>query len=152
MSLQLEGVAFTVHDIYQNYMGNPIKRKEYVVEYFRNYLSKIYRLIGIDLELATWKKYNYSCHQVEQFIKWKYKKNDYLLEDLKPQFLIDFDYYLKTELNQVQVTINKTIQRFRKPIKVAVGEGSLTRDHLPFTSLERSEKRLYSSLLMSYLN
>ena len=131
LSLQLEENNFTVDDIYQNHMGNPIKRNEYVVEYFRNYLSKINRLVGIDLELVTWKKYNYSCHQVEQFIKWKYNKNDYLLEDLKPQFLVDFDYYLKTELNQVQVTINKTIQRFRKPIKEAVGEGSLTRD--PFT-------------------
>jgi integrase len=126
--LQLEGPDFTVDDIYQNYIGNPVKKKEHVVTYFRNYLSKIDKLIGKDLELATWNKYYYSCNQVEQFIKWKYKKNDYLLQDLKPQFLVDFDYYLKTELNQVQVTVNKTIQRFRKPIIVAVAEGSLDKD------------------------
>ena len=50
---------------------------------------------------------------------------------MKLQFLVDFEYFLKTELNQVQVTINKTIQRFRKAIKEAVGEGSLSKD--PFT-------------------
>lgn len=74
LSLLFEGNDFTVDDIYKSYTGNPIKKKEYVVRYFRNYLSKINKLIGKDMALATLKKYNYSCNQVEQFIKWKYKK------------------------------------------------------------------------------
>lgn len=131
LQLQMCDVEFSVEDVFNAYGGKSTAKEVKVIEYFRSYLSKINRLIGKDLELATWNKYNYSCNQVEQFIKWKYKKNDYLLEDLKPQFLVDFEYFLKTELNQVQITINKTIQRFRKPIKVAIGEGYLEKD--PFT-------------------
>lgn len=40
----------------------------------------------------------------------------------------DFEYYLKVEKKQQQITINKSIQRFRKPVKVAVAEGYLDRD------------------------
>lgn len=128
LKLQLAENEFTIEDIFQHYLGKPTHHETYLIAYFNDFLKKKKKLIGIDIELATWKKYYYACEQVQSFIKWKYKKNDYLLEDLKPQLLVDFDYYLKTELNQVQVTINKTIQRFRKPIKIAVSEGYLDKD------------------------
>jgi hypothetical protein len=35
------------------------------------------------------------------------------------------DYHLKTEKKQEQITINKTIQRLRTPIKQAISEGYL---------------------------
>tara|TARA_R110000744_G_scaffold162124_1_gene278725 strand:+ start:11584 stop:11919 length:336 start_codon:yes stop_codon:yes gene_type:complete len=53
---------------------------------------------------------------------------DYPLKKLDQSFLNDFEYYLKTVKNQRQVTINKSIQRFRKPIKIAVAEGYLVSD------------------------
>lgn len=53
------------------------------------------------------------------------------MEDLTLQFLNEFEYYLKTEKQQSQSTINKTIQRLRKPIRNAVAEGYLKKD--PFT-------------------
>src|SRR5699024_5389807 len=56
------------------------------------------------------------------------KKKDFPLEDLTLQFLIDFDYYLKTKSDHKQVTINKEIQRFRKIVRVAYGEGVIQQD------------------------
>lgn len=47
---------------------------------------------------------------------------------LKLQFLHDFEYYLKVEKGQKKITINKSIQRFRKPIRVAVSGGHLDKD------------------------
>jgi len=47
---------------------------------------------------------------------------------LKLQFISDFEFYLKTEKHIGQITINKIIQRFRRPVKIAVAEGSLDRD------------------------
>ena len=61
-------------------------------------------------------------------MKWKFRKTDFPLEELNLQFLDDFEYYLKTEKKQAQITINKTIQRFRTPIKQAISEGYLDRD------------------------
>lgn len=128
LKLQLTGKDFNVNDIFLHYIGKPIKEEAYVIIYFQEYLAKREKLIGIDLELATWKKYNYTCSQAKEFIIWKYRKNDVPLNKIKLQFLHEFEYYLKTERKQKQITINKTIQRFRKPIKEAVAEGSLASD------------------------
>jgi integrase/recombinase XerD len=137
--LQMESYEIEVEDIYNGYLGKPVKQKEYVVAYFKNYLGKIEKLIGKEIVFATRKKYNYTCNQVEQFIQWKYNKKDYAFEDLKLKFLTDFDYFLKTELNQVQITVNKAIQRLRKPIKVAVAEGYIVKD--PFTAQARNGQK-----------
>jgi integrase/recombinase XerD len=128
LSILLETGTFEANDIYQKYLGKPIKESEFVVSYFQKYLEKIHKLIGKDLQLATWKKYNYACIQIAGFIKWKYKKKDISLDKINLQFLTEFEYYLKTEQNQCQSTVNKAIQRFRKLIKIAIAEGCLDKD------------------------
>jgi integrase len=95
---------------------------------FESYLNMLKKLIGIDIKQATWNKFHYVRNNVKSFIKWKYKTNDFPLKKLTLQFLIDFEYYLKVEESQKQITINKSIQRVRKPIKVALSKGYLERD------------------------
>ena len=128
LRLQLSEIEFTVEDIFQHYLGKPAQHETYLIAYFNEFLKKKKKLISIDIKLATWKKYNYACSQAKEFIKWKYRKHDVPLNKIKLHFLADFEYYLKTERNQSQVTINKAIQRFRKPIKIAVAEGYLDKD------------------------
>lgn len=128
LQLQLAEAEFTVDDIFNNYIGKPTAMEVGTIQYFKEFLEKKKKLIGIDIQLATWKKFNYACSQALDFIKWKYGKQDQSLSKLKLQFLHDFEYYLKTERKQSQVTINKAIQRFRKPIKIAVAEGYLDKD------------------------
>ncbi|MDD2674548.1 MAG: site-specific integrase [Flavobacterium sp.] len=128
LSILLESDDFEANDIYHKYLGKPIKESEFVISYFQKYLDKIHKLIGKDLQLPTWKKYNYACIQIVGFIKWKYKKKDIPLDKINLQFLTEFEYYLKTEQNQCQSTINKAIQRFRKLIKIAIAEGFLDKD------------------------
>jgi integrase/recombinase XerD len=128
LQLQLAGVEFTVEDIFNNYIGKPDNKEYGVIEYFKEFLDKKKKLVGIDIQLGTWKKFNYAHKQVKDFIKSKYGKQDHPLSKLKLQFLHDFEYYLKTERNQSQATINKAIQRVRNAIKEAVGEGYLEKD------------------------
>ncbi len=128
LQLQLAGVEFTVEDIFNNYIGKPSTKEVGTIQYFKEFLEKKRKLVGIDIQLGTWKKFNYANKQVKDFIKWKYGKQDYPLSRLRLQFLHDFEYYLKTERKQSQVTINKAIQRFRKPIKESLGEGYLEKD------------------------
>lgn len=125
---QLQGSEFTLDDIYNNYIGKEIKKKEFVLSYYKQYLSKIKKLVGLEIKNNTYDKFVYVGNHLEAFLKWKFKKLDYPLEELSLQFLDDFDYYLKTEKKQEQITINKTIQRLRTPIKQAISEGYLDRD------------------------
>ena len=135
LKLQLETRDFTVDQIWDLFLGKTEKRHEYVITYFEKFLTKQSKLLGRDLKLATWKKFEYVCKDAKAFIISKYGIKDIPLEKLNQTFLDDFEFYLKTEKNQKQITINKAIQRFRKPIRVAVAEGYLKNDpfalHVP---------------------
>ena len=125
---QLQNGDCTLDNIYNKYIGKEIKKKEYILSYYKQYLSKIKKLTGIQIKDNTYHKFVYVGNHLESFLKWKFKKTDYPLEELNLQFLDDFDYYLKTEKKQEQITINKTIQRLRAPINQAISEGYLDRD------------------------
>lgn len=128
MILRLQENPFSVEDIHDKYLGKEIKKSEFVLCYYKQYLVKIKKLVGLEIKDNTYNKFVYVGNHLEAFLKWKFKKTDFPLEELSLQFLDDFDYYLKTEKKQEQITINKTIQRLRTPIKQAISEGYLDRD------------------------
>jgi integrase len=143
---QLQNDDCTLENIYNKYIGIEIKKEENILSYYNQYLLKIKKLVGIEIKENTYNKFVYVRKHLEAFLIWKYKKKDYPLEELNLQFLDDFDYYLKTEKKQEQITINKTIQRFRTPIKQAISEGYLVRD--PFI-LYRSKTVRKSVIFLS---
>ncbi|SDQ18622.1 site-specific integrase [Flagellimonas zhangzhouensis] len=135
LKLRLENDSFSVSDIYGYYNGeNNGKSVPGTLEYFAEYLDQLKGLCGRDISESTYSKFQYVYNQVEEFIHWKFSKNDITLDNLNPKFLADLDHYLKVERNQVQVTVNKAIQRFRKPVRLAVQEGILKTD--PFYSFK----------------
>lgn len=139
--LQVQENSFTVNDIYRLYKGVKLRKEFNVIEYFEHRLNKLKKLIGIDIKQVTWDKSYYVKNNVKSFILWKFQQKDIPLNKLKLHFLDDLEYYLKVEKKQKQITVNKTIQRFRNPIKIAVSEGYLDKD--PFmlhkTKMVRNE-------------
>ncbi|WP_035669097.1 site-specific integrase [Flavobacterium sp. 83] len=128
MILRLQENPFSIEDIHDKYFGKELKKSEFILSYYKQYLAKIKKLVGLEIKDNTYNKFVYVGNHLEAFLKWKYKKTDYPLKELSLQFLSDFDYYLKTEKKQEQITINKTIQRLRTSIKQAISEGYLDRD------------------------
>jgi integrase len=128
MILRLQENPFSIEDIHDKYFGKELKKSEFILSYYKQYLAKIKKLVGLEIKDNTYNKFVYVGNHLEAFLKWKYRKPDYPLKELGLQFLSDFDYYLKTEKKQEQITINKTIQRLRTPIKQAISEGYLDRD------------------------
>ncbi|MDC7994029.1 site-specific integrase [Altibacter sp. HG106] len=126
--LQVSGESFTVEDIYSRYKGEPTTNEKQVLETYREYLTRIEKLIGKDLQLVTYKKYQESYRHLADFIKWKYKRKDVQLKSLKGVFLDDYSYFLKVEKSLAQSTLNKAIQRFRKVVKYAVAQDYLNKD------------------------
>jgi integrase len=134
---QLEKHDYSLDDIYKKYLGENLKRKEHIISYCKKYLSRLKKLVGLEIKENTYQKFEYVLNHLEAFVKFKFKSNDYAMEQLDLQFLNDFEYYLKTEKRQKQITINKTIQRLRTPIKLAISDRILDRD--PFL-LYKSKK------------
>jgi len=128
LKLQLQQVEFNVGDISNLYFGRGRKKEDTLVSYYNKYLAKIRKLIGKDIKEPTYKKFEYTKEFLESFIQFKFKTKDIALKRLNLLFLDDLEYYLKTERNLGQATINKIIQRLRRPIKEAVSEGYLGKD------------------------
>ncbi|WP_242203255.1 site-specific integrase [Aestuariivivens insulae] len=142
LMLQVKEESFTVEDIYLQYKGEKTQKEQGAVEAFKRYLESLKKLIGIDIQRATWIKFDYAYKHVKDFIKHKHKRNDFPLNKLKLQFLADFEYYLKTEKGLGQATINKMIQRFRKPIRIAVAEGHLDKDPFMLYKAKRTKNSI----------
>ncbi|MCL5127118.1 site-specific integrase [Algibacter sp. L4_22] len=126
--LQIKEESFTVDDVYSLYKGEKTQKQYNIVEFFERYLKKLKTLVGIDIKLVTWNKFNYIKNDVSSFVKHHFKTNDYQLKKIEIQFINDFEYYLKVEKKQKQITINKSLQRFKKVVRIAVSEGYLDKD------------------------
>lgn len=120
LMLLAQDTSFTVEDIYNHYLGKPAVRTLGIIAYYKEYLEKNNKLIGIEIKQSTWNKFHYILNDIKGFIKYKYNKADILLKDLDYSFILEFEYYLKTEKHQKQITVNKALQRLKKVVKAAL--------------------------------
>jgi integrase len=126
--LQVNETVFDVNDIYLKFKGKNTKSNKTILELFELHNIKVKKLIGKEYTESTYNKFKEAKMHTANFIKSAYKRNDFLLEKLTLKFLDDLDYYLKSVKNHKQITINKTIQRVRKIIKLAISEEFLSKD------------------------
>ena len=126
--LQVQKEQFDVEDIYLKFKGEDIKPSKTLIEVFNLHNARMEKLVGIEYTKSTFSKFTEAKQHIENFLFHKYKKKNIALEDISLKFLNDFDYYLKTEKKFKQITINKSIQRVRKIIKLAIAEGFLLTD------------------------
>ena len=117
--LQVQGLEFDVEDIYKQYKGESTQKQVGIVEFYSSYIERLKKMIGKDFKESTWEKFNEILPAIKDYIFFKYQKKDIRLNNLDYNFIEDFDYYLRTEKSNSQVTINKKIQRLKKVVKVA---------------------------------
>mgnify|MGYP003402643167 FL=1 len=123
--LQVQKDEFDVDDIYLKYKGEDIKPAKSLMEVFELHNSRMKMLIGKEYTKSTHSKFIEAKKHTEEFLYHTTKKRNIKLDDLSLKFLQDFDFYLKTQNNFKQITINKSIQRLSKIIKLALAEGFL---------------------------
>ena len=130
---------FSAREIYNQYIGKDSKKSQSVVAYYKAYLSKLKKLVGLQIKENTYQKFVYVGNHLETYIRLEFNRPDIPLEELKEQFLNGFIYYLVVEKKQAPITINKTVQRFRTAIKEAILESYLEKD--PFASHKTKKVR-----------
>ena len=140
--LQVNQEVFDVEDIYLQYKGKNVKARKTLLEVFELHNSKMKKLIGKEYTKSTYSKFIEAQKHTKNFIKYQYGKKDILLDSIKMNFLEDFDFYLKSEKNHKQITINKSIQRVRKIIKLALAEGYLQKDPFILFKPKRVKKKV----------
>ena len=117
--LQVQGLEFDVNDIYRQYKGESTQKQVGIVEFYTLYMQRLEKMIGKDFKKSTWGKFNEILPALKDYIYFQYKKRDIKLVDLDYNFIENFDYYMKVEKKNSQITINKKIQRLKKVVKLA---------------------------------
>ncbi len=126
--LQVKELNFDVDDIYNQFIGKRTTGEKTLLDAFDYHINRMQKLVGIDVKQVSVEKYNQSLVHVKSFLKFNYNKKDYLLKDLKLQFLHDSEYYLKTKKKFLPIQYNKTLQRLRRVVRVSVGAEYLVKD------------------------
>jgi integrase/recombinase XerD len=126
--LQVKEEEFDVDDIYNQFVGKRAASERILLDAFDYHIARMQKLVGIEVKQVSVQKYNQSLVHVKSFLKFKFNKRDYLLKDLKLNFLTEFDYYLRTEKKFLPNSVYKTIQRLRRVVRVAVGADYLVKD------------------------
>ncbi len=101
-----------------------------VMAVYEEHNSYYKKLTGKNIKDVSWQKFENTIGHLQEFIKWKFKQKDIKLQKLKFQFIRDFEYYLRTEKQMQQSSINKILQRFKKMVNFAVADDYL--DKNPF--------------------
>lgn len=140
--LQVNETAFDVNDIYLQYSDKNIKKQKTLLEVFDMHNSRMKKLIDKEYTKSTYWKFVEAKNHIESFMKKEYERNDILLSKLSLKFLQDFDYFLKSTKNHKQITINKSIQRVRKIVKLAMAEGFITTDPFLLYKPKKVEKKV----------
>jgi integrase/recombinase XerD len=119
----------SVDRIKNEILSEPNNPKQ-VSECMETYISHIEALLNKDYTQSSLYRYKYTQSRILEFVRMKYKKSNYLIEDLKNNFLQDFEVYLRGSLGNSPKTVQKHIQRFSTMIRHCSNRGLIS--HFPF--------------------
>ncbi|HMT54923.1 MAG TPA: site-specific integrase [Saprospiraceae bacterium] len=110
----------TIELLKEKLFGNDEPKKKKLYELAEIYNSHTSKLIGIDLTKHTWDRYKAYAQKITEFIRHKFNIDDLYIHQLKYNFILEYDFYLKTEIQLHQNTIVKYVQYLNRVMDFAV--------------------------------
>ena len=89
--LQVKDDEFSAADVYNQFVGKRTASERILLDAFDYHINRIQQLVHIEVKQVSVEKYNQSLVHVKSFLKFKFNKRDYLLKDLKLNFLIELE-------------------------------------------------------------
>ncbi len=123
----LGGQPFAIDTFKHKWLGLG-ESKRTLMEVIRNHNSNLEKLIGKGYVKATWVKYKTTEKHIEEFIRWKYQLADIALRAVKFEFVVDLEFYLKSEKNLAVNSYGKIIKNLKKIIHECVAKNWLDKD------------------------
>lgn len=140
--LQLQKPEFDVEHLYRHYKGETQKEDKTLMDAFSYHNNRMKKLVGIEVSINSLERYNNTQNHTKDFLWHKFRKKDIKLKDVTSNFINDFEYYLKTEKKFMATTIYKSLQRFRRVIRVAVAMDFLVKDPFMLYKAKKPKKEI----------
>ena len=121
----------TAIDVKNSYKGIKEVKKTFL-QLFRQYNQQLSERKEIDdLSEGRYKRFEILYGKCEKFVKHKFRKSDVLLEELKLNFVVEFEHYLRT----VQKIGHNTSMKYAKDLKQVMKYGVML-EYIPSNPFE----------------
>ncbi|MET3981991.1 site-specific recombinase XerD [Mucilaginibacter sp. UYP25] len=115
-------------------LKNTLLKKEEVatckmlVPIFKEHNRQVAALIGTEYAQGTADRYETSLKHTQAFLKWKYKVDDINIEGINHEFIMSYDFYLRSERKCANNSTVKYMKNFKKIILMCIDNGWLDKD------------------------
>jgi site-specific recombinase XerD len=133
IQMEQQKEVITALSVKRKYMGVDTESKT-ILQIFKEHNENCKALENIDFAPGTVERYNTCFKHVEDFIRFKYKKTDYDINDITPQFIFNFEMYLKAIRHCCHNTTVKYLKNFKKIVRIALSNGWMKSD--PFINMK----------------
>jgi integrase len=123
--------------------GKNSKRK--LIPIFENHNEQVAALIGKDYAPGTLDRYKKALDHTVSFLQSRYNVDDITIDKLNFEFVLEFEFWLKTARSCSHNTTLKYISNLRKVINICVRKGWLTRD--PFFGYKMTKREVIREVL-----
>lgn len=117
-----------------NRINSKKNQQRTILQIFREHNAKVEKLLGIDYAKGTIKRYETCLAHTQNFIRWQFKRDDLPLDQINPQFIKNYEFYLKTERKCNHNSATKYLKNFKKIVRIAVENNWI--EHDPFASIQ----------------
>jgi len=138
-----------------------VERCKMLIPIFKEHNRQVTALIGTEYAKGTADRYETSLKHTQAFLKWKYKVDDINIEGINHEFIMSYDFYLRSERKCANNSTVKYMKNFKKIVLMCIDNGWLdkdpfikykpkvkivARDYLTKEELETMALKTYSSL------
>lgn len=130
---------------FTNELTGKKERERMLVPIFQEHNRKIKELVGQEYAAGTLERYETSLKHTKGFLNWKYNITDINIEKIDHSFIMEYEFYLRSERKCANNTAVKYIKNFHKIINQCLANGWLNRD--PFSNYKAKVKEVVREFL-----
>ncbi|MBK8518740.1 MAG: site-specific integrase [Saprospiraceae bacterium] len=125
---KLKETDITVDMLKDRLTKKEIDQRKKLLEVCDIFNSNAEKLIGIEIGKITWGRYLAFRKRIADFLKLKYSMDDIYLSHLKYSFMVEYEFYIKTEVKIQQNTMVKYLKYVNRVVEFAVNNEWMERN------------------------
>lgn len=142
----LQGKQLTMEEFKTRWQGVSVERPRMLMEIFTQHNEQMKALVNHEFSPLTLERYITSKKHTQEFMKWKYKKDDIDIKKLKYEFIADYEFWLKSVRKCDHNTSMKYLSNFKKIVNICIKNGWLDRD--PFVGFKMAKREIERPFLV----
>jgi site-specific recombinase XerD len=112
---------------------------------FEHHNKEVKALVGKEFAEGTYKRYETALKHTRDFLLWKYNTTDIGISGIDHEFVMSYDFYLRSERNCNNNSTVKYLKNFKKVILICIANGWLDKD--PFSKYKPKVKAVKRDFL-----